>query len=106
MPRYLSTRGKPSLAIAVCDRCHRKVPYSELRADGNTPGLRVCKSRECWDHYDPWRLPARQPENIMLRNPRTDTRIGILDQFLTTEFEAILVTESGQFIETQRQDNL
>lgn len=95
MPRYLNTRGRASLAIAICDRCHRKVPYSELRPDGNIPGLRVCKAKECFDVYDPWRLPARQPENITLRHPRPDTKIGIYTLFLTTESDEILVTEEG-----------
>lgn len=72
MSRYLGTRGKASLAIAVCDRCKIKVPYSDLREDGNIPGLMVCQSNGCHDVYDPWRLPARQAEDISLAHPRPD----------------------------------
>lgn len=71
MPLYLPvSRGSNTVAIAVCDRCKMKVPYDELRADGNSPGLRVCTG--CRDTKDPWRLPARKTENITLRQPRPD----------------------------------
>jgi hypothetical protein len=70
MPRYLDTRGEAYLAIAVCDRCRLKVRYTELRPDGNSPGLRVCA--DCCDQYDPWRLPARRTEDVTLPNPRPD----------------------------------
>ena len=68
MPRYLNPRSGTHLAIAICDRCQSKVPYNALRPDGNSPGLRVCRS--CWDVKDPWRLPARRPDRISLKNPR------------------------------------
>jgi hypothetical protein len=32
--------------------------------DGNAPGLRVCK--RCCDVFDPYRLPARQPDDVTL----------------------------------------
>jgi len=70
MSLYLNTRGMASVAIAVCDRCHTKQPYSKLVADGNSPGLRVCP--QCSDKLDPWRLPARQSENITIEHPRPD----------------------------------
>ena len=70
MSLYLNTAGQSSRAIASCDRCKMKVPYSKLIADRNAPGLRVCP--ECADNLDPWRLPARMAENITLRFPRPD----------------------------------
>lgn len=76
MPRYLPVSTKSStVAIAVCDRCKLKKQYSELRADGNSPGLRVCP--DCWDSKDPWRLPARKTETITLRMPRPDEELDI-----------------------------
>ena len=74
MPLYLpvSTKGS-TVAITVCDRCKLKVPYTELRADGNSPGLRVCS--KCCDVKDPYRLPARSTENITLRYPRPDEEL-------------------------------
>jgi hypothetical protein len=42
--------------------------------DPNFPGMRVCK--EDLDNFDPWRLPARQTENIALRSPRPDVSIA------------------------------
>jgi hypothetical protein len=70
MSLYLDTAGHASRAIAVCDRCHLKVPQSTLVADGNAPGLKVCP--ECSDNLDPWRLPARHGEDITIRYPRPD----------------------------------
>ena len=60
-------------SIAVCDRCNMKVPYQALRADGNSPGLRVCET--CWDPLNPWRLPSIQPDPITLRFPRPDAEL-------------------------------
>lgn len=65
------------IAIAVCDRCRRKVPYKSLRPDGNSPGLRVCQDMGCWDPKDPWRLPPIQPDAMVLRFPRPDTDLTV-----------------------------
>jgi len=75
VPLYLSPSNKnATVAIAVCDRCKMKMPYGELRADGNSPGLRVCKA--CCDVKDPYRTPARKTENISLRYPRPDAPLS------------------------------
>lgn len=71
MSVFLDTTGRATLAIAICGRCSRKFPYDDLYSDPNYPGLRVC--RDDLDDYDPYRLPARQPETISLRFPRPDT---------------------------------
>lgn len=63
------------LAIAVCDRCNLKMPYRALRADGDQPGLRVCK--DCRDNKDPYKLPQRQMDRYLLKFPRPDSAIGI-----------------------------
>ena len=73
MSLYLDTHGLSSVAIAVCDRCHFKKPYSTLVADMQSPGLRVCP--DCADRLDPWRLPPRRPETITLQYPRPDESI-------------------------------
>jgi len=75
MPVYLDTRGNSVLSVAICDRCSRKFPYVELMPDPNFPGMRVCK--DDLDNFDPWRLPARQTENIALRFPRPDVSIAL-----------------------------
>ena len=75
MPLYIPVSTKSSCAIGVCGRCNKKVPYEELRPDGNSPGLRVCKSPGCYDKKDPYRLPARQTENVVLRYPRPDVEL-------------------------------
>lgn len=71
MAVFLDTTGRSSLGIGICGRCSRKFPIDELMPDPNNPGLRVC--RVDLDDYDPYRLPARQTENISLRYPRPDT---------------------------------
>lgn len=74
MPVYLDTRGNSVLSVAICDRCSRKFAYTELQPDPNFPGMRVCK--DDLDKFDPWRLPARQTENIALRFPRPDASVA------------------------------
>lgn len=83
MPVYLDTRGNSVLSVAVCDRCNRKFPYVDLMPDPNFPGMRVCK--DDLDQFDPWRLPARQTENISLRFPRPDVNIALPNNLLDTE---------------------
>lgn len=83
MPMFLDTLGQPSLAIAVCDRCKMKRPFSTLGPDPNFPGLRVC-DQGCRDQFDPYRLPARQTERINLRFPRPDVSVADNSQYLTT----------------------
>lgn len=63
--------GKAS--IAICDRCNRKFPYQKLRADGNSPGLRVCD--DDWDPRNPWRDPPIRPDAITLKFPRPDVQL-------------------------------
>lgn len=74
MPRFLDTRGQPTLAIAICDRCRFKFPRAMLQPDGNIPGLLVCS--KCWDEFDPWRLPPPPTENITIKRPRPDSPVG------------------------------
>lgn len=75
MPIFLDTRGKTSLGIGVCDRCHRKFPIGDLQPDRNSPGLLVCQADN--DVFDPWRLPTRQSEDITLPYYRPDVPIGV-----------------------------
>ena len=83
MPVYLDTRGNSVLSVAICDRCNRKFAYVDLMPDPNFPGMRVC--RVDLDQYDPWRLPARQTENIALRFPRPDVSIALGDNLINTQ---------------------
>jgi hypothetical protein len=83
MPVYLDTRGNSVLSVAICDRCSRKFPYADLMPDPNFPGMRVCK--DDLDKFDPWRLPAIQPENITLRFPRPDVDIATGPNLLNTQ---------------------
>jgi hypothetical protein len=71
MPVFLDTRGHTTLAVGICGRCSRKMSLDDLHPDPNYPGLMVCDADR--DDYDPYRLPARQPEKIALRFARPDT---------------------------------
>ena len=100
MPRFLDTLGYSQIAIAVCDRCKMKVPYSTLIPDPNFPGLQVCEARGCADEKDPYRLPARKTERINLRFPRPDVSVAINPNDLVTTQD-----EGGFIISTEGNTN-
>ena len=96
MSRYLGTRGRASLAVAICDRCRLKCRYTELSADGNSPGLRVC--RKCHDPIDRWRLPPRQTETISLQHPRPEEPLSAGDPSASDPIASFTPTSaSGTF---------
>lgn len=75
MPIFLDTQGNDVLNVAICDRCARKRPWGDLVPDGNSPGLKVCArwiKTGCFDQYDPYRLPPRQPDKLTLQWARPD----------------------------------
>lgn len=84
MPKWLDTLGNNTLSIAICDRCKMKRAYSEIIPDGNIPALRVCQNG-CSDQFDPYRLPARQPEKITIRFPRPDADVAQYNDAITTD---------------------
>jgi hypothetical protein len=98
MSRWLDTRGRGNLAIALCDRCQRKFPWDALYPDTNSPGLRVCS--DDLDQLDPYRLPARQTETITLAWARPDP-MDIYDENHSDDIRAALGMES-QFIGPER----
>lgn len=76
MPIFLDTRGRTTLAVGLCGRCSRKRSLDNLSPDPNIPGLLCCNDAtgndSCLDQFDPWRLPARPPDQIALRHARPD----------------------------------
>lgn len=76
MSKFLDTRGRTHIAIGICARCSVKMSYDDLIEDPNIPGLYVCK--DDLDQFDPWRLPARQTEDITLDHPRPDVSMSEL----------------------------
>jgi hypothetical protein len=70
MSIWLNTRGKSTLGVGLCGRCSRKMSLDDLYPDSNDPGLMVCAKDR--DQYDPYRLPARQPDKLTLRFVRPD----------------------------------
>ena len=57
-------------AVAICDRCAEKVPYSEIRKDGQYPDMNVCKS--CWDPKHPQEYLPDTFDPITLYDPTGD----------------------------------
>lgn len=102
MTWFLNTRGNATLGIGICDRCRFKYPLDRLRADGNTPGLRVCDTG-CWDSLDPYRLPPRQPDQITLRFPRPDAGVSLtlLDGLILQENYYAILTENLEALQTE-----
>lgn len=86
------TLASGELAIAICDRCKRKRPYTALRADGNAPGLRVCADDDgCYDSFDPYRLPPKSPDPIAMRFARPDVPLR--------DDRTFMITENGEWVE-------
>lgn len=99
MTDWFDPTGHPYFAVGVCDRCHRTFLLDELIQDGNLPGLRVC--RDDWDELDPYRLPPRQPDNLVLPFVRPD--VPIATEPPVTEV-GIRVTENEDQRITQNED--
>jgi hypothetical protein len=95
MAVFLDTRGNPTLGIGICSRCSRKFPLHKLQPDPNFPGLRVCEADA--DDFDPYRLPARQTEDITLPFMRTDAPIGTNPAgVIGQDGDVFLITEDGE----------
>lgn len=101
MPIFLNTRGQTSLGIGICDRCRRKFPIGKLQPDRNTPGLLVCEEDN--DVFDPWRLPARQSEDITLPYYRPDVPLGILPEAEVLDGD-LRLTEGDDYRLTDDED--
>jgi hypothetical protein len=72
MAKWLDTRGRSTLGIGLCQRCHRKFSLDDLLEDPDT-GLRVCS--EDLDGSDPYLLPPRGEDRIDL--PFTSPEVNI-----------------------------
>lgn len=72
---FLDPRGHSTYGIGVCGRCGNKLYLEELFPDPNFPGLMVC--RDDIDVLDPYRLPARETEQISLPFNRPDANIDV-----------------------------
>lgn len=105
MPVFLDTRGLASLGVGLCARCSRKFPIVELSPDPNSPGLMVCEKDK--DVLDPYRLPARQTEDLTLPFYRPDVSLtdpspmpvrDVLGLRLETEDGQAILTEDGKYL--------
>lgn len=97
---WFDPTGRSTYGIGICDRCKLKFSIEDLHPDRNSPGLRVCD--ECNDEYDPYRLPARQTEDISLRFTRPDESLSSLSaQGIAEEDRSPPVFLSGSFTLTE-----
>ena len=96
---YLDTRGRTTLGIGLCARCSRKMSLDDLYDDPNYPGLKTCAADT--DLYDPYRLPARQPETIALRFARPDVPLETIPLGLPTQDDSYYMTaeDSQDYLE-------
>ena len=92
MSVYLDPTGQPTFGIAICARRSITFVLSELYPDPNFPGLMVCEADR--DELDPYLLPPRRPDQIVLPFNRPDKNIdthpaGVIqeagDEFIVTE---------------------
>lgn len=107
MPQYLDPTGNSTYGIAICGRCSKKFFLHELSPDPNTPGLMVCEADR--DDFDPYRLPARQAEDISLPFTRPDVPLTF-DADLDVDYFVIgvepglseaLATEDGTMLQAE-----
>lgn len=92
------------VALFVCARCQRELPYSESYADPDKgPSLRVCWRDR--DQLDPWKLPARQMEALAMQYPRPDVILSAPLEGII--WDGVNYWDSGQFwdAETIGQNN-
>lgn len=81
------------IAIAICGRCSRKLPYRELRPDGNVAELYVCKG--CRDQIDPYRLAPRKADAFTLKHPRPDLPLTDIPSYIEDSAGNLISTEAG-----------
>lgn len=103
MPIYIDPTGESTYGIGLCARCSRKFPLAQLRPDPNSPGLMVCDDDA--DEFDPYRLPARQTENITLPFTRPDLPLTGRRAVVATPVETFrMLTEGGDVMITEGGD--
>lgn len=103
MPLFIDPTGEPTYGIGLCARCSRKFPLARLRPDPNSPGLMVCEADA--DEYDPYRLPARQAEDVTLPFTRPDVPLevsgsGLVEALaLESNFSMYIATEDSRILQ-------
>lgn len=76
----------------ICDRCRLRMRHADMVADPNSPGVRG--HQHCMDQFDPYRLPARQAEDITLWYPRPDEPLVVTDNVIGAPTGDVRITEN------------
>ena len=71
---FLNTKGNSTLGIGICSRCQFRFPLHMLQDDPNIPNFKVCAADR--DDFDPYRMPARQPDMLTLPFIRPDVPLS------------------------------
>lgn len=79
-------------AVGHCRRCGDKYKLSELRSDGQIPGLLVCD--DCYDIKHPAETPIRTDDAVALRDPAPDLDAAVSRE-IPVEFDEPLVDALG-----------
>jgi len=96
MSIFLDPRGRATYGIGLCARCSRKFFLDQLSPDPNSPGLMVCEEDK--DQLDPYRLPARQTEQINLPFVRPDLPLNEGLKGPAYDSDAWFVTDNGSVL--------
>jgi hypothetical protein len=101
MSLYLDPTGQTTFGIGICARCSKKLFLAELHPDPNFPGLMVCEADK--DDYDPYLLPPRRPDQIVLPFNRPDTNIDTHPAGLIQEAgdEFIIQEDGNKYLEIE-----
>ena len=101
MSLYLDPTGQTTFGIGICARCSKKFFLAELHPDPNFPGLMVCEADK--DDYDPYLLPPRRPDQIVLPFNRPDTNIDTHPAGLIQEAgdEFIIQEDGNKYLEIE-----
>ena len=91
MSMFIDPTGDSTYGLAICGRCSRKMRLSELSPDPNSPGLMVCRAD--LDDYDPYRLPPRAEDQLVLPFNRLDDNLSVTGSASTP---ALTVSADGQ----------
>ena len=94
----MGTIASGKFSIACCSRCHQKVPYTQLRMDGNIPGLWVCQDEGCYDNLNPFKKPARKADAVALDHPRPDVNLSIAPELATPDGEYNIFDQDGNWL--------
>ena len=71
-------------AVAICERCAKKLPYLDLVKDGQYPDMNVCS--DCYDPKHPQEYLPDTFDPVSLYDPTGDPERNVAGGFRTISF--------------------